>query len=277
MLILRVLACLLFPVWAHAAVLELNEWNDKLRAGWDYSSLSGNPTIDNATDTPSGGGTIRANFSAGTYTSSVGGGTSTYTIPISHSLTEIYAGHWIKFSSPFDWNPQNTKFMFTTNRNTTPGNIATGKDNWVLSMRGPNTLVFTEQLWWTCPACTQNRYTNVGGVNIQLGRWYWIEAHARMNTIGAGGLSSVADGLIEVWIDDALVMRHNDVILRTNDNVFGLFSHAPVWGGGGGTISQTQHMWWDHTVLSTTRIGRPGTTPPGDTIAPRSPTLNFAN
>ena len=278
MLILRVLACLLFPVWAHAAVVELNEWNTKTQSGWAYSSVEGNPTVDPSPiggSSPSGGSAIRGNFNPGSYTASVGGGTSAFTAVHSSVNNEMYAGFWIKWSNPFDWHPIGTKFMVTTMRDPVPnGTVGNGRDNFVLVI-GPNGsgLIFTTQLW-NCPPCTQNRYNNISSVNIQTGRWYWVEFHARLNTVGQ------ANGLIEVWFDDVLVLQHADVPLHTSDTPMGQMAQTPIWGGGCKVpcnINQLQHIWYDHTVISTTRIGRPGTTPPGDTTAPRSPTLNFAN
>ena len=275
MLILRVLACILFPVWAHAAVVELNEWNTKTQSGWAYSSVEGLPIVDPSPiggGSPSGGSSIRGSFSAGTYSSSVSGGTSAFTsVPVSVQ-NEIYVGHWIKYSNPFDWNPVANKFMVLTMRDPVQnGNVGNGRDNWVLSWAVNGTqLIMTTQLW-NCPPCTQNRYNNVGAVNIQRGVWYWIEFHSILNTVGQN------NGLVEVWIDDVLVLRHTDIPLRTSNTIMGQMAHVPLYGGGGGTINQLQHTWYDHSVISTTRIGRPASRAPGDTTAPRSPVLNFAN
>ena len=278
MLILRVLACILFPVWAHAAVVELNEWNTRTQSGWAYSSVTENPTLDLSPiggSSPSGGSAIRGNLYPGLVTSSVAGGTSAFSAVPSSVHNEIYTGFWIKWSNPFDWHPIATKFMVTTMRDpVVNGNVGNGRDNFVLVI-GPNgqSLIFTTQLW-NCPPCTQNRYNNRSSVNIQKGRWYWVEFHARLNTVGQ------ADGLIEVWFDDVLVLQHTDVPLRTSNTSIGQMAQTPIWGGGCNpacSINQTQSIWYDHTVISTTRIGRPGSTQSGDTTAPRSPTLNFAN
>lgn len=151
-----------------------------------------------------------------------------------------------------------------------PANAAGGRDNFLTMIQNNGTvLTFTQQLW-NAPG-TQNRYPNRGSVNIQKNRWYWLEIHARLNTVGQ------ADGFLEIWVDDLLIMQHSDVTFRTTNASWGQYQHSPEWGGGGGTINQEQYIWFDHTVLSTTRIGRPGSTPSGDTTAPRSPTLNFAN
>ena len=251
---------------AHAAVLETNDWSNRTQPGWDYNT-STVPSIDDTTNTPSGGSALRMTYPAGTYSSSVGGGRAEYS-QLPAGLTEIYIGHWVKWSSPFDWNPVGTKIDYMTMRDIAGPGL--GRDNFLTMIQNNGTtFTFTQQLW-RAPG-TQNRYTNRASVSIQKGRWYWLEIHARLNTVGQ------ADGFLEIWLDDVLIMQHSDVTYRTSNTTIGNFQHSPEWGGGGGTINQTQYIWFDHTVLSTTRIGRPGTTPPGDTTAPRSPTLNFAN
>ena len=253
-------------VWAgnaQAVVIETNEWSTRTQAGWAYNAP---PVIDNATNTPAGGGALKMTYPAGTYTTSMGGGRAEYTIP--GQPTELYIGHWIKWSSPFDWNPIGTKIDYLVMRE---ASTASGfRDNFLTMIQNNgSTLTFTQQLV-SAPG-TQNRYPNRGGVNIQKNRWYWLEIHARLNTVGQ------ANGFLEIWVDDVLIMQHSDVTYRTTNASWGQYQHSPEWGGGGGTINQEQYIWFDHTVLSTTRIGRPTSSPPGDTTAPRSPVLNFAN
>lgn len=251
---------------AHAVVLETNEWLNRTQPGWDYNTPT-LPSIDNATDTPAGGGALRMMYFAGTYSTSTGGGRAEYS-HLPAGLTELYMGHWIKWSSPFDWNPVGTKFDYLFMRDAAVP--AGGRDNFLTMIQNNGTtLTFTQQLW-NAPG-TQNRYPNRGSVSIQKNRWYWLEIHSRLNTVGQ------ANGFLEIWLDDALIMQHNDVTYRTTNTTIGSFLHSPEWGGGGGTINQNQYIWFDHTVLSTTRIGRPTSSQPGDTTAPRSPVLNFAN
>jgi hypothetical protein len=241
---------------ALAAVVEQQEWSSK--PGWPWSYSAGKPSIDNTTSSPSGGGTLRFTFEAGTYSSSTSGGTAVYE---TFGHTDLYVGHWMKWSSPFDWNPVATKVDYLT----LSGANANGqRDNFAFNVRdNGNTLVFTQQLW-AAPG-TQNRLPNVSSQAFQLNRWYWFEFHVRLNTLGK------PDGLLEAWVDGKLVMRHTDVTYRTYNSTWGNFSHATVWGGGGGTISQQQYFWVDHTVISPTRIGMPGGTAAGDTTSPSVP------
>jgi hypothetical protein len=248
---------------AYAAVLETNEWSNRTQTGWAYNTTTV-PSIDNTTNTPSEGGALRMEYPAGTYTTSKGGGRAEFTLPVGH--TDMYMGHWMKWSNPYTWNPIGTKIDYLFMKD---GYGSTNyRDNFLLMTQNNGTLLtFTQQLV-NAPG-TQNRYPNRGSVSFQLKRWYWFEIHARLNTVGQ------ADGLLEIWVDDVLIMQHSDVTYRTTNTTMGGFQHSPEWGGGGGTIPVMQYFWVDHTVISTTRIGRPASTPSEDTTAPRSPILNF--
>ena len=241
---------------ALAAVLNQQEWSSK--PGWPWSYTAGVPSIDTNTNSPSGGGALRFTYQPGTYSSSTSGGTATLEI---QGQTDLYVGHWMKWSSPFNWNPVSTKInlLFLSGKN------ANGQhDNFAFTvMNNGNNLTFTQQLW-AAPG-TQNRNANISSPTFQLNRWYWFEFHVRLNTVGQ------ANGFLEAWIDNNLVMSHNNVTYRTYNSTWGNFQHAAVWGGGGGTISQQQHFWVDHTVISTTRIGMPGGTPAGDSTPPAPP------
>ena len=107
---------------------------------------------------------------------------------------------------------------------------------------------------------------NVESVTFALNTWYWLEYHCVENTVGQ------ANGILEVWVNGNKVMHHTDVTYRTNNRQFGSVLLGAEWGGGGGVIHQQQYFWVDHTTISTTRIGMPGTTPIGvDIIPPASP------
>jgi hypothetical protein len=84
----------------------------------------------------------------------------------------------------------------------------------------------------------------------------------------------VPNGVLEVWINDVLQGSWTNLRWRDKqNNTWAHFLHSPEWGGGGGTIPAEQFIWIDHTVISTTRIGRPGPSPTADTSAPPSPIL----
>lgn len=250
---------------AHAAVLDTQEWESFAGAPWSYTS--GRPVIDCAVPaSPSGGCALKFIYPAGTYATSFGGGRAERTIL--GSPTDLYIGAWMRYSSPFQFHQIGQKVNFFVLSGVGQcRNVAFGYSNGALAA--------TPQICWADGTSTTNFLMNQAswGETAHLNEWHWYEQHVRLNTPG------VRDGIAEMWIDDVLYVRHTNVPIRDVGDTagWGLMQHTAEYGGGGSILNQDQYWWVDHTVLSTTRIGRPGTTPPGDTIAPRSPTLNFAN
>ena len=268
-------------VWAgnaHAVVLETNEWTTLVRPGWAYNAP---PVIDTATNTPAGGGALKMTCYPGVYSTSMGCGRGEYN---GLSGTELYVGHWIKFSSNFTYNPLSTKidYMWTAQpsvTNNTYGAFTLREQSNGARLAVDITIQGNGQLGPNS-VTPHTVYANFNPP-IQRGEWYWLEYHVRMNDVACSG-GSVAcvtpNGLLEVWLNDNLQMRLTNVRwIDIAGNTWKTFLHSAEWGGGGGTIPDIQYMWYDHTVISTTRIGRPASTPSGDTTAPRSPVLNFAN
>ncbi len=284
------LVMLLALAWpAQSAVIETNDWGNRTQAGWEYSTPTGSPPPNNQPvldaspacgPSPSGGGTIRGTFYPGTFTQSHAGGTSTYVIPANQSYTDLYYGFFLCIGNPFNFHPIGTKFSLNFNRTPTVGDVGTGRDNWVINFNPNGAGAFiTAQLWFAnFPFNTRNWPFNKGNISFQKLRWYWFEIHARMNTIG-NGYSSSQDGLLEVWVDDVLMMQHFNVVLRTNNSAFGTFANTPIMGGGwasGHNVPVEEYLWYDHDVLSTTRIGRPDGTLPTDLVpGPPGPVTGF--
>lgn len=267
-------------VWAgnaQAVVLETNEWSTRTQAGWDYNAP---PVIDNTTNTPAGGGALKMTYQPGLYTTSVGGGRTDYN---RLNATELYVGHWFKFSPGFTFNPITTKidYMWVAQPQLNTGHVGSftireefGGARLAIDV----TIQGNGQLF--VPEIRHSVYTQ-GATRILTGQWYWLEFHVRMNDVvcAGGSIACVTpNGVLEVWLNNVLQGSWNN--LRWRDiagNTWKTFLHSPEWGGGGGTIPALQYIWYDHTVISTTRIGMPTSSPPGDTTAPRSPVLNFAN
>jgi hypothetical protein len=260
-----VVAMSVCAVHAHAEVIELNEWSTRTQAPWVYSSVT-RPSIDNETDTPAGGGALKFTYSPGVYAVSTSGGRAGYE---SLSGTELYVGHWLKYSPGFTFNPFSTKidYMWVDSKQIATGNLAAftireqaqGQKFAIdVSIQGNGPLAGIPH---TVYADAKPR--------LQADVWYWIEFHVRMNdVIGTSGSPAdvVPNGILEVWLDDVLQGSWNDLRWRDGaERQWKAFLHSPEWGGGGGTIPAEQYVWYDHTVISTERIGRPVSTPPGTT------------
>ena len=91
--------------------------------------------------------------------------------------------------------------------------------------------------------------------------WHFIEAYFKLNSISGG--KGVANGVIKYWYDGALIINHNDIMMRTGQHPnmkFNQFLIAP-WLGDGSPVDQT--MWVDNLTVATSRIT--------DTIPPSAP------
>ena len=264
-------------VWAgnaHALVIETNEWSNRTQTGWIYTQ--GRPNIDSSVTSPSGGSTLRFDYTAGTYTdASTSGGKAEF-----GNLTgrDLYVGHWVKWSSNWVWHSVGSKIdyqwiavpSFTTGQNAcfTIHILPDGRTV-VLTSNISGNGVFSS---------LPHDYRVTLPSAFQFNRWYWIEYHVRLNDVTADlnpptFANVVPNGLIEFWVDDIPRLSRTDV--RFTDRVnqsWKTFLHSPEWGGGspGGIIPEPGiSLWVDHTVISTTRIGRPGGA--GDTTAPATP------
>jgi hypothetical protein len=258
LIVLTVLSPLLCIESALAQVQHTNEWSSR-STPWTYSS-STKPSIDLSANSPSGGGALKFTYAAGTYPTSTNGGTAEYSGLSGGSGTEYYFGHWVKWSPGFTWNAVGNKIDYIWTRDKTPSlssyaYIATRTNNggWNL---------FVDVGIDTPHARSCNRTIPT----FATGRWYWFEIHVKMNTVGS------RNGVIEVWVDDVQCMTYTDVKMVEIQTTWGYFLHSPIWGGGGGTIPATQYLWVDHTVISRSRIGRPGASAASDTTPPSTPT-----
>jgi len=93
-------------------------------------------------------------------------------------------------------------------------------------------------------------------VRWQPGRWYCMELHLKLNTPGAApGEKGQRDGLIELWMDDALIGRVEGVRFRhvAELRIDRLFINA--YFGGWQPSPKTQHVLYDNFVVARKRIG----------------------
>jgi hypothetical protein len=82
--------------------------------------------------------------------------------------------------------------------------------------------------------------------------WHFIEAYFKLNSIQNG--KGINDGIIKYWFDGELIINHEDVLLRTAENLdmkFNQFLIAPYIGDGS-PVEQT--MWIDNLTVATGRI-----------------------
>jgi hypothetical protein len=223
-------------------------------------------------------------YPGGVYSTSFGGGKAEFGGLIGR---EIYVGHWVKWKSDFIWNPVGTKIDY---QSVALGQTALSGSTAAFTIRTDtlNTRLAVDVTIQGNGQFVGIPHTVYGNRSTPFvaGQTYWLEYHVKLNDVPADGLSVAqipANGILEVWIDDVLWLTRND--LRWTDRAnqtWKTFFHAAEWGGGGGTIDTCPTVnpglthvmcgtfsWIDHTVIATTRIGKPGgggitpdTTPP---------------
>jgi hypothetical protein len=94
-----------------------------------------------------------------------------------------------------------------------------------------------------------NKHYDYGSPAIKDGEWHKVVAHFKLNSIQNG--IAQADGELQYWLDDNLLINHNNVMIRTGqhpDMKFNQFVISPYIGAGS-PIDQT--MWLDNLKVST--------------------------
>jgi len=79
---------------------------------------------------------------------------------------------------------------------------------------------------------------------VTRGEWFNIEVVAQMNT------ANNADGFIDLWLNGTKITHVPNVNFQSSSPSWRSLHHAPVWGGGGGIVTNTMYMDWDHLYVS---------------------------
>ena len=84
-----------------------------------------------------------------------------------------------------------------------------------------------------------------------VGRWYCVEAHAKLNTAG------MSNGVFDLWIDNALEAQRTGMNWVGSYNAYGINAvFFENWWNAGSPV--TQERYFDDIVVSTQRIGCAG-------------------
>ena len=86
---------------------------------------------------------------------------------------------------------------------------------------------------------------NLGvSATIVRGQWFRGELLLTMNTQGA------ANGAVDWWLNGVKVGHIGGVMFQSSSPSWRLVHYANVWGGGGGTVTNTMWMDFDHLYIS---------------------------
>jgi hypothetical protein len=157
---------------------------------------------------------------------------------IGGSYTEFYGSIWLKYSSNFIVdNAGINKIFYVWASDKTP--------TLCLCTLSPGpTGDFTPQIR-TQDASELNLGPNVAGqtgYSFPRNVWVRLEVYLKMNTPGG------ANGVAKIWANGVLIASYSNVTYVNGSTQETWFDYqlAPYWGGGGGTITTPQFVWFDH-------------------------------
>lgn len=175
--------------------------------------------------------------------------------------TEIYDRWWIYLGSNFVPGINASTKLFHSNTNVAFSswlNVGTGPG---LGQANPTLLVFQPQNS-NGSGTTWNHFSSGG--EIPRNQWTCIEQHIRLNTPGQN------NGLVQVWMNDALVLQAGDGVTVGGFNSGGVPATQYRAAGDNSTFNLSRvirqngqgDMWYDDYAHDTQRIMCSGTPPP---------------
>ena len=188
---------------------------------------------------------------------------SEYT-PLANNYLNTYIEFVSDVGSPYSIRPliaiQDEKRVNTSN-GTPPNNLTAITEN--RSVAYCNTPV-SSGASGTCYADNPYYSANTwkaSSASVSTNVWHHVEVYFKMNTISGG--KGLSNGIMQKWVDGALVINKSDVLYRTNQDAtkkWAQFVLAPYIGDGS-PIAQS--MWIDELTV--------GTASPNN-VAPKAPT-----
>ena len=188
---------------------------------------------------------------------------SEYT-PLANNYLNTYIEFVSDVGSPYSIRPliaiQDEKRVNTSN-GTPPNNLTAITEN--RSVAYCNTPV-SSGASGTCYADNPYYSANTwkaSSASVSTNVWHHVEVYFKMNTISGG--KGLSNGIMQKWVDGALVINKSDVLYRTNQDAtkkWAQFVLAPYIGDGS-PIAQS--MWIDELTV--------GTSSPNN-VAPKAPT-----
>ena len=179
------------------------------------------------------------------------------------STEEVWAQFYLLF-------PNNYKFHTVTDKFSGWGKWPGESNNLVVTFGNGEWGVMPQNDW---PGFWQGFYPTESNVPAtrQKNHWYKIVQHLKMNTPGK------FDGIYEMWVDDQLVMRHNNVGYREAGNNTGFtgIRHLVVWGGITNSIFQDEetYVYYGTSTVSSQNLGTIPTSIGKEPMAPTKITI----
>jgi len=148
-------------------------------------------------------------------------------------VRETYFAFWWKPSNPWQNHP--------TNVNTIAALVPLTAGVMQIQLDGSNNTVNVAPKF---ADDTRTLTPNVQATPIGLGSWHKIEWYVRYSTTPVS-----RDGVTRWWVDGVLDGAYTNLQMPA-DAGFVEYDFAPIWGGLGGSKSETDFFWFDHAHIS---------------------------
>jgi len=215
--------------------------------GWQWYGTSQPTIVSDNTGPRSPGSVARITYNAG-FNGGSGQGQTCH--PLSSGT--VYMSAWIQLSSNFQGHPTGANKIFYIAMNNNQTFVVPEADGADFNPLYPRfviqNLAANYQDQGGAYATTIGRTQNVSsGVQIVRGQWHRYEYLLQMNTPGS------ANGSIQEWQDGVKTFDLQGITFipaGATSTKFESVCWQPIWGGQGGTVSQTFFMQIDHMYVS---------------------------
>lgn len=216
--------------------------------GWDEPSNggSGGKIIQDATAPKSPSNILRVTYPAGF----TGGGAPWDGDSPNFLYKKVYVSHWARVSTNWQNHPSDINKMYYLYTSTDVPSIVIvlygpgGKPGATLYpyIEGQN---IAQGGQGSADPQNPDWGPNLGAnAVVTRGQWFHIELVAAMNTLGN------ADGYMDLWLNGTHITHVGGVKFQNSSPSWRSLHYAPVWGGGGGTVTNTMYMDWDQLYVS---------------------------
>ena len=179
---------------------------------------------------------------------------------------EVFLCFWWQASAGYQQHGSNrTKIIFLSDTGGNPlffymGGAQNGPPGvYYIGMQHQNSDICNDHLSGFPGIC--GTWDIASGQTFTAGQWVQLELHARLSTT-----TTSKDGVLEYWVNGALGRRFTN--WNSGQNPFSSVPIVPIWGGVGGTKTQTDYFSYDHMRISVQNCPAPCGSPTGDTTPP---------
>lgn len=244
---------------AGATVLTDWGWPSLTGSGW-HDEGGGTSVASDGTAPLSPSSVLQQTFYTG-MPAGISPGNSWYAFP--QPTKEVYVGFFWKVNAGFQQHSSNlTKILFLSTTQSNPLFFYMGGpqgSSYQIGMQYQNSTIDNSHISGY-PGIIGT--FNIGGSqSVTAGAWARIELYVKRSTT-----ASSKDGILRFWVNGALAREFTNMNFEPYD--FASVPIVPVWGGVGGTKSQTDYFWYDHIHISSPQGGATTDQPPGPPAAP---------